>query len=49
MVSYTDALIESRDADGKDLGEAGVLRIVQHLGDIPPDELIATLLKEIGR
>lgn len=48
VVSYTDALIESRDADGKDLGEAGVLRIVRHLGDIAPDKLTATLLKEIA-
>ncbi len=48
VVSYTDALIESRDADGKDLGEAGVLRILRHLGDVPPDRLIEALLKEIA-
>jgi hypothetical protein len=48
VVSYTDALIESRDADGKDLGEAGVLRILRHLGDVPPDRLIEVLLKEIA-
>jgi len=48
VVSYTDALIEARDADGKDLGEAGVLRIVRHLGDVSPDKLIGTLLKEIA-
>lgn len=48
VVSYTDALIESRDADGKDLGEAGVLRIMRHLGDVDPPGLIEALLKEIG-
>jgi len=48
VVSYTDALIESRDADGKDLGEAGVLRIMRHLGDVEPSRLIDALLKEIG-
>jgi serine phosphatase RsbU (regulator of sigma subunit) len=48
VVSYTDALIECRDADGKDLGEAGVLRIMRHLGDIEPGKLIESLLKEIS-
>ena len=47
IVSYTDALIESRDADGKDLGEAGVLRIMRHLGDVEPRRLIEALLNEI--
>ena len=48
LVSYTDALIESCDADGKMLGEDGLLRIMNLLGDIEPGELIATLLKEIS-
>jgi len=48
VVGYTDALIESRDADGKDLGEAGVLRIMRHLGDVEPRRLIEALLKEIA-
>jgi serine phosphatase RsbU (regulator of sigma subunit) len=48
VVSYTDALIESRDADGKDLGEAGVLRIMRHLGDVKPHKLIDALLTEIA-
>src|SRR5579864_2263792 len=47
VISYTDALIESRDADGKDLGEAGVLRIMRHLGDVEPGKLIESLLEEI--
>ena len=34
LLSYTDALIESRDADGEMLGEAGVLRIMRLLGDV---------------
>ncbi len=41
LVSYTDALIESCDADGEMLGEEGLLRIVNLLGDIPAEKLIA--------
>lgn len=48
LLSYTDALIESRDADGEMLGEAGVLRLLRLLGDVEPQKLIQTLLKEIG-
>jgi hypothetical protein len=47
LLGYTDALIESRDADGEMLGEDGILRIVRILGDVQPDKLIATLLGEI--
>ncbi len=47
LLSYTDALIESRDADGEMLGEAGVLRILSLLGEVEPQKLIETLLKEI--
>ena len=48
LVSYTDALIESRDADGEMLGEDGLLRIINLLGDIPAEKLIASLLQEIA-
>ena len=48
VISYTDALIESRDADGEMLGEAGLLRIMRFLGDVDPHRLIDTLLKEIA-
>jgi phosphoserine phosphatase RsbU/P len=48
LVSYTDALIESRDADGEMLGEAGLLRIVRLLGDVEPHKLTETLLREIS-
>jgi serine phosphatase RsbU (regulator of sigma subunit) len=48
VVSYTDALIESRDADGEMLGEAGVLRIMRLLGDVEPRRLIDKLLAEIA-
>lgn len=47
LVAYTDALIESQDADGHDLGEEGVLRILRLLGDVDPAALIRTLLREI--
>ena len=48
LLSYTDALIESRDADGEMLGEEGLLRIIRLLGNVEPQELIGALLKEIA-
>jgi phosphoserine phosphatase RsbU/P len=47
FVSYTDALIESRDADGEMLGEDGLLRIIRLLGDVPAERLSETLRAEI--
>jgi len=47
LLSYTDALIESCDADGEMLGEEGLLRIVNLLGDVAAEKLIASLLQEI--
>jgi serine phosphatase RsbU (regulator of sigma subunit) len=48
VLSYTDALMESYDADGEMLGEQGVLRIARLLGDIEPQKLTAALLREIA-
>ena len=48
VVSYTDALIESLDHEGQELGETGLLKIVLSLGDVEPNRLIETVLKEIG-
>ena len=48
LLGYTDALIESRDADGEMLGEAGLLRITRLLGDLEPQQLIETLVAEIA-
>jgi phosphoserine phosphatase RsbU/P len=47
VLTYSDALIESQDADGEMLGEAGLLRILQLLGEVDAPELIRTLLREI--
>ena len=47
-VTYTDALIESSDADGEMLGEEGVLRILKLLGDVKAEKLIDALLGEIA-
>jgi sigma-B regulation protein RsbU (phosphoserine phosphatase) len=49
LLSYTDALIESRDADGEMLGEDGLLKITRLVGDVEPEKLIETLLAEIER
>ena len=48
VVTYTDALIESSDADGEQLGEDGVLRLLKLLGDVKPEKLIDALLGEIA-
>lgn len=48
VLGYTDALIESLDADGEMLGEDGLLRITRLLGDVPPHKMIDTLLAEIA-
>jgi serine phosphatase RsbU (regulator of sigma subunit) len=48
LLAYTDALIESRDADGEMFGEEGLLRVARLLGDVPPNKIIDTLLAEIA-
>ena len=48
LLTYTDALIESSDADEKMLGEEGVLRILNLLGEVKPEKLIDALLGEIA-
>jgi serine phosphatase RsbU (regulator of sigma subunit) len=54
LICYTDALIESNDADGEMLGEAGLLRIVRLLsapdegGLDAPQRVAERLLEEIG-
>jgi phosphoserine phosphatase RsbU/P len=54
LICYTDALIESNDADGEMLGEAGLLKIVRLLtgpdgGQLDkPQRLAERLLEEIG-
>jgi sigma-B regulation protein RsbU (phosphoserine phosphatase) len=47
FITYSDALIESRDADGEMLGEEGLLRILRLLGNNEPQTLITSLLHEI--
>jgi serine phosphatase RsbU (regulator of sigma subunit) len=48
LVCYTDALIESSDADGEMLGEAGLLRIMRLVGGVPPHDLTQIVLREIA-
>ena len=47
VLAYTDALMEAQDADGEMLGEEGVLRLLQLLGEVDPARLTAALLGEI--
>ncbi len=48
LMCYSDALIESNDADGEPLGEAGLLEMVRGLGDPGAHELTDALLKEVA-
>jgi phosphoserine phosphatase RsbU/P len=48
LLTYTDALIESLDADGEMLGEEGLLRVLQLLGNAAPEKLTEVLLAEIA-
>jgi len=48
VLSYTDALIESCDADGEMLGEAGLLKVARQLGAVPSHDLIGALLNAIA-
>ncbi len=48
ILTYTDALIESRDADGEMFGEAGLLQIMRVVGEVEPQLLTKTLLREIA-
>ena len=48
LLCYSDALIESCDAAGEPLGEAGLLRVVRSLGDLDAPELTDRLLKVIA-
>ena len=49
VLSYTDALIESRDAAGEMLGEAGLLNIARQLGGVQASNLIESVLSAIAR
>ena len=48
LLCYSDALIESCDAAGEPLREAGLLRIVRGLGDLDAQDITGRLLKEIA-
>ncbi|GAA5507435.1 hypothetical protein Rcae01_02891 [Novipirellula caenicola] len=47
VLSYSDAVSESKDADGQQLGCDGVLRLVSELGVSNPADLIPALVRRI--
>jgi phosphoserine phosphatase RsbU/P len=49
ILCYTDALAESKGADGQFLGTAGLLGIAEGLRRVSPSQLIPRLLAEIAR
>ena len=49
MLSYTDALIEARDASGNLLGEEGLLKIVRNLDpDLKPEQIGPAVLDAVA-
>jgi phosphoserine phosphatase RsbU/P len=48
VVSYTDALIEAKDADGRELGEAGLLALVEGLDASKPARIGPALLDAVA-
>jgi serine phosphatase RsbU (regulator of sigma subunit) len=48
VLCYTDALTESRQADGEFIGEAGLLKIARELRTNEPEQLIPSLLAAVG-
>lgn len=48
LVLYTDALIEAKSADGRMLGTAGLLRLVQGLDASDPGRFLRDLLDSVG-
>ena len=49
LLLYTDALMESNDADGEMLGERGLLKIIRALPQLEPPQLTQAFLAEVGR
>lgn len=47
VLIYTDSLMEAKDPDGRQLGEAGMVRVLHSLDASQPERLIAALLSTI--
>lgn len=47
VLSFSDAVTESEDANGRQFGREGVLRLVRELSVTEPDEVIPALIKRI--
>lgn len=49
VLIYTDALIEARSPDSRQMTEAGLLNLVQSIGPVPADELGRRVLEGVDR
>jgi sigma-B regulation protein RsbU (phosphoserine phosphatase) len=49
VLCYTDSLIEARDASGELIGQAGLLKLVQSLGEPEPVGLVAKILSAVDK
>jgi phosphoserine phosphatase RsbU/P len=47
VLCYSDSLIEAKDADGKGLGEQGLLGIARQIRGDEPSQLVSSLLRRI--
>ncbi len=47
VLSYSDAIIESTDEDGRQLGEAGILKLVRELDLQEPEHIIPVIVESI--
>lgn len=47
VILYTDSLIEARNAEGRQLGEAGLLDLARGLDPARPESMIPTLIRRI--
>jgi sigma-B regulation protein RsbU (phosphoserine phosphatase) len=49
VLCYTDSLVEARDAAGELIGQAGLLKLVQQLGEPEPAGLVAKILAAVDQ
>jgi serine phosphatase RsbU (regulator of sigma subunit) len=49
VLSYTDSLIEARDAGGELIGPAGLLELVQQISDPQPATLVSRILAAVDK
>ncbi|QEG38131.1 Phosphoserine phosphatase RsbU [Roseimaritima ulvae] len=49
VLNFSDAIMESEDADGQQIGRAGVLKLVSELDVSQPDKIVPTILEKVSQ